>query len=87
MLRILGIVILAIAAGGGYYGYTNYFRATTVTTSVAMSAPVSEAIYGTGTVEPARWAKVLPLAAAPAGRSLHLRGADGEGRPGARTAG
>jgi RND family efflux transporter MFP subunit len=61
MLRILGIVILAIAAGGGYYGYTNYYRATTVTTSVAMSAPVSEAIYGTGTVEPARWAKVLPL--------------------------
>ncbi|HEX2364854.1 MAG TPA: efflux RND transporter periplasmic adaptor subunit [Bradyrhizobium sp.] len=61
MLRILGIAILAIAAGGGYYGYTNYFRATTVTTSVATSAPVSEAIYGTGTVEPARWAKVLPL--------------------------
>jgi RND family efflux transporter MFP subunit len=61
MLRILGIAILAIAAGGGYYGYTNYYRATTVTTSVAMSAPVSEAIYGTGTVEPARWAKVLPL--------------------------
>jgi RND family efflux transporter MFP subunit len=61
MLRILGIAILALAAGGGYYGYTTYFRATTVTTSVAMSAPVSEAIYGTGTVEPARWAKVLPL--------------------------
>jgi RND family efflux transporter MFP subunit len=61
MLRILGIAILALAAGGGYYGYTTYYRATTVTTSVAISAPVSEAIYGTGTVEPARWAKVLPL--------------------------
>ena len=61
MLRILGIAILAIAAGGGYYGYTYLFPRTTVTTSVAMSAPVSEAIYGTGTVEPARWAKVVPL--------------------------
>ena len=61
MLRILGIAILAIAAGGGYYVYTNYFHAQTVTTSVATMAPVSEAIYGTGTVEPARWAKVVPL--------------------------
>ena len=26
MLRILGIAILALAAGGGYYGYTNYFQ-------------------------------------------------------------
>jgi multidrug efflux pump subunit AcrA (membrane-fusion protein) len=61
MLRYLGIAILAVAAGGGYYGYTNYFRAQTVLTSLAMAAPVSEAIYGTGTVEPARWAKVVPL--------------------------
>src|ERR1700760_4796970 len=61
MLRFLGIAILAIAAGGGYYAYTNYFHAQTVTTSLATLAPVSEAIYGTGTVEPARWAKVVPL--------------------------
>jgi RND family efflux transporter MFP subunit len=61
MLRILGIAILAIAAGAGYYAYTNYLHVQTVTTSVATLAPVSEAIYGTGTVEPARWAKVLPL--------------------------
>ncbi len=61
MLRILGIAILALAAAGGYYAYTNYFHAQTVTTSVATMAPVSEAIYGTGTVEPARWAKVVPL--------------------------
>jgi RND family efflux transporter MFP subunit len=61
MLRILGIAILAIAAAGGYYGYTNYFNTQTVTVSVATVAPVSEAIYGTGTVEPARWAKVVPL--------------------------
>jgi len=61
MLRILGIAILAIAASGGYYGYTSYFNTQTVTVSLAIVAPVSEAIYGTGTVEPARWAKVVPL--------------------------
>jgi RND family efflux transporter MFP subunit len=59
--RILGIVVLLIAAGGGYYGYTNYLHLQTVTTSLVTTAPVSEAIYGTGTVEPQRWAKVVPL--------------------------
>ena len=59
--RILGIVVLLIAAGGGYYGYTNYLHAQTVTSSIVTVAPVSEAIYGTGTVEPQRWAKVVPL--------------------------
>jgi len=62
MLRSLGIAMLAIAAaGGGYYAYNDYLHVQTVTTSVANLAPVSEAIYGTGTVEPARWAKVVPL--------------------------
>lgn len=62
MLRFLGTAMLAMAvAGGGYYGYTRYLHVQTVTTSVASLAPVSEAIYGTGTVEPARWAKVVPL--------------------------
>lgn len=61
ILRILAVVILAMAAGGGYYAYTHYLHAVTVTTSLATLAPVSEAIYGTGTVEPARWAKVVPL--------------------------
>jgi len=59
--RILGIVVLLMAAGGGYYGYTNFVRVQTVTTSIVTVAPVSEAIYGTGTVEPQRWAKVVPL--------------------------
>lgn len=59
--RTLGIVVLLIAAGGGYYGYTNYLHLQTVTTSIVAVAPVSEAIYGTGTVEPQRWAKVVPL--------------------------
>lgn len=62
MFRSLGIAILAVAAaGGGYYAYTNYVHVQTVTTGLATQAPVSEAIYGTGTVEPARWAKVVPL--------------------------
>ena len=61
IFRILGLAFLAACAGGGYYGYTNYYNLQTVTTSIATIAPVSEAIYGTGTVEPARWAKVVPL--------------------------
>jgi RND family efflux transporter MFP subunit len=59
--RILGIVVLLIAAAGGYYGYTNFIKVQTVTTRIVTQAPVSEAIYGTGTVEPQRWAKVVPL--------------------------
>jgi RND family efflux transporter MFP subunit len=59
--RVLGIVVLLIAAAGGYYGYTNLLRVQTVTSSLVTLAPVSEAIYGTGTVEPQRWAKVVPL--------------------------
>src|SRR5712672_1209991 len=59
--RLLGIVLLLIAAAGGYYGYTNLLRVQTVTSSLVTLAPVSEAIYGTGTVEPQRWAKVVPL--------------------------
>src|SRR5260370_10600396 len=33
----------------------------TVTTAAAIRAPVSEAVYGSGTVETERWAKVVPL--------------------------
>jgi RND family efflux transporter MFP subunit len=62
LIRYLAIAILLIAAGGGgYYAWTNFIHVETVTTAVATQAPVSEAIYGTGTVEPARWAKVVPL--------------------------
>src|SRR5215467_14968633 len=59
--RIFAIVLLLTAAVGGYYVYTNYLNVQTVTTSIVTQAPVSEAIYGTGTVEPQRWAKVVPL--------------------------
>jgi RND family efflux transporter MFP subunit len=62
LIRILLVAILLIAAGGGgYYAWTNVIHVQTVTTAIATQAPVSEAIYGTGTVEPARWAKVVPL--------------------------
>jgi RND family efflux transporter MFP subunit len=54
--------VLAIAAAGaGYYAYANFLYPPLVTTSIANVAPVSEAVYGTGTVEPERWAKVVPL--------------------------
>jgi RND family efflux transporter MFP subunit len=60
--RILGMAVVLIAVGGGLsYAYTNVLAVQTATTSTATEAPVSEAIYGTGTVEPARWAKVVPL--------------------------
>jgi RND family efflux transporter MFP subunit len=59
--RMLGIVVLLIAAAGGYYGYFNFYKVQKVTTGIVTQAPVSEAIYGTGTVEPQRWAKVVPL--------------------------
>ncbi len=56
------LAVLAIAAvGGAYLKYPDWFRPPTVTTAVAIRAPVSEAIYGTGTVEPERWAKVVPI--------------------------
>src|SRR4029078_11672810 len=49
------------ALAGAYFVYPDFFQPPTVTTAVAIRAPVSEAIYGTGTVEPERWAKVVPL--------------------------
>src|SRR5713226_9997345 len=56
------LAALAVAAfGGAYLIYPDFFQPPTVTTAVAIRAPVSEAIYGTGTVEPERWAKVVPI--------------------------
>src|ERR1700694_4896705 len=54
-------VFAALALGGAYLAVPDFFRPPTVTTATAILAPVSEAIYGTGTVEPERWAKVVPL--------------------------
>src|SRR4051794_30733900 len=54
--------VLAIAAAGtGYYAYSRFLHPPLVTTGIASLAPVSEAVYGTGIVEPERWAKVVPL--------------------------
>ena len=62
IIRFFAVPIFLIASGGaGYYAYANFIHVQTVTTAIARQAPVSEAIYGTGTVEPARWAKVVPL--------------------------
>jgi RND family efflux transporter MFP subunit len=56
------LAVLAFAAvGGAYLKYPDLFQPPTVTAGVAILGPVSEAVYGTGTVEPERWAKVVPL--------------------------
>jgi RND family efflux transporter MFP subunit len=56
------LAVLAVAAvGGAYLKYPDLFQPPTVTAGVAILGPVSEAVYGTGTVEPERWAKVVPL--------------------------
>jgi len=62
-LAVFGGFVL-VAAGGGYFAYSKFFQPHVVTTTRALLAPVSEAVYGTGTVEPERWAKVVPLARA-----------------------
>ena len=58
-----GIVVLAalLGGGGGYLYYTKFMQTRTVTATTIAIAPVSEAVFGTGTVEPERWAKVVPL--------------------------
>src|SRR6202165_2980734 len=54
-------VFAALALGGAYLAVPDFFRPPTVTAATSILAPVSEAIYGTGTVDPERWAKVVPL--------------------------
>ena len=40
-----------LALGAGVAGYSYYFQPPVVTVSLAERAPVSEVVYGTGTVE------------------------------------
>ena len=63
-----GLAILCVLAFGAYKfpqvlpkSLANIIRPAEVTTALVQVAPVSEAVYGTGTVEPERWAKVVPL--------------------------
>lgn len=63
-----GLAVLGALAFGAYKfpqvlpkSVANIIRPISVTTAVVQVAPVSEAVYGTGTVEPERWAKVVPL--------------------------
>ena len=59
-----GTLIAGILLAGGavaYLKYRTFFNPPAVTTGEVFIAPVSEAVYGTGTVEPERWAKVIPL--------------------------
>jgi len=57
---ILLLVVLA-AAGGGVAYYLYYGLGPTVKVTAASVGPVAEVVYGSGTVEPIEWAKVIPL--------------------------
>jgi len=59
--HLIATGVVAIAAAGAGYIPIPLPLSADVTTSIANVAPVSEAVYGTGTVEPERWAKVVPL--------------------------
>ena len=59
--RVIILVVVLFAAAGGYYYYF-FLRMPTVKTSVAILAPVSEVVLGTGVVEPVQWAKIVPYA-------------------------
>jgi RND family efflux transporter MFP subunit len=59
--RTLSLLVVAVGAGAGTAAYY-FFQPPVVTVSLASHAPVSEVVYGSGTVEPVRWAKVIPFA-------------------------
>src|ERR1700712_3503124 len=64
MWRLGGILFATslVAAGAvGFVKYRTFINTPAVTTGAVFVAPVSQAVYGTGTVEPERWAKVIPL--------------------------
>jgi RND family efflux transporter MFP subunit len=59
-IAVLVFCVLAIAAGAGVY-YLYFGRVPTVKVAAAVVGPVAETVYGSGTVEPVQWAKVVPL--------------------------
>ena len=59
-----GMLIVGVLLAGGavaFLKYRTFLNPPAVTTGQVFVAPVSQAVYGTGTVEPERWAKVIPL--------------------------
>lgn len=64
MWRLGGVLFATslVAAGAVVFvKYRTFINPPAVTTGAVFVAPVSQAVYGTGTVEPERWAKVIPL--------------------------
>lgn len=59
-LRSAAVAALLLGVGGGGY-YYYYGRPPLVKVGTATLAPVSEFVYGNGTVEPLQWAKVVPV--------------------------
>lgn len=60
VLRGVAVAALALGLGGGAY-YFYYGRPPLVKVGTATLSPVSEFVYGNGTVEPVQWAKVVPI--------------------------
>jgi RND family efflux transporter MFP subunit len=58
--RTLSLTVLVLGAGAAAAGYY-FLQSPVVTVSLATHVPVSEVVYGSGTVEPVRWAKVVPF--------------------------
>lgn len=58
---LAAVLLLLLAAGSAFYGWTRFVPAVTVTRP--MRGPAVEAVYATGTVEPEQWAKVSPILA------------------------
>jgi RND family efflux transporter MFP subunit len=57
---VLIFCVLAVAAvAAAYYFY--FGRVPRVKVAAAVVGPVAETVYGSGTVEPVQWAKVVPL--------------------------
>jgi RND family efflux transporter MFP subunit len=60
--RIAIVLVVVLAAAAGTALYFVYFKfVPVVNVTEAIRAPVSETVYGSGTVEPVQWAKVVPL--------------------------
>jgi RND family efflux transporter MFP subunit len=80
--RVLPLVILAIAAAGGWFWWT---MPPAVAIALATTGPALRAVYATGSVEPLHWARVGPALRARITEVLVEEGARvAEGQPIAR---